>query len=62
LGLGTCLVGFAHEKLILSASLRRRLGMPRKYRAQGVMALGYPQVRYLRAPGRKQLSLNRIGN
>jgi nitroreductase/NAD-dependent dihydropyrimidine dehydrogenase PreA subunit len=53
LGLGTCLVGFAHEKLLVSSGLRRRLRIPRGYKPQGVMALGYPAVRYLRAPMRK---------
>lgn len=59
-GLGTCLVGFAHERLLLGPFLRRALKIPRGCRPQGVMALGVPKVRYTVAPPRKPLSSNRI--
>jgi nitroreductase/ferredoxin len=60
LGLGTCLVGFAHEKLAVSPGLRRRLRIPHRFRPQGVMALGYPRVRYLRAPMRNPAAVTRL--
>ncbi len=59
-GLGTCLVGFAHERLLRGPFLRRTLKIPRGCRPQGVMALGFPKVRYSAAPPRKPISINRL--
>ena len=60
LGLGTCLIGFAHETLFLSRKLRRILQIPQKFRPQGVIALGYSMVRFRAAPPRKKPSLTEI--
>jgi nitroreductase/NAD-dependent dihydropyrimidine dehydrogenase PreA subunit len=59
-GLGTCLLGFAHEKLLLSPALRRYCQIPPRFKPRGVMALGFPTVRYTRAPMRKPLSMNKL--
>jgi nitroreductase/NAD-dependent dihydropyrimidine dehydrogenase PreA subunit len=59
-GLGSLLVGFAHETLLLNPRLRRRLKLPAWHRPQGVMALGFPKVRYTTAPMRKPLSVTRL--
>jgi nitroreductase/NAD-dependent dihydropyrimidine dehydrogenase PreA subunit len=59
-GLGTCLVGFAHERLLLGPFLRRALKIPVGRKPVGVMAMGFPKVRYEAAPMRKPLSMNRI--
>lgn len=60
LGLGTCLIGFAQETLYLSRKLRRILQIPLKFRPLGVMAIGYPQVRFRAAPPRNKPSITEI--
>jgi nitroreductase/ferredoxin len=59
-GVGSLLVGFAHETLLLNYRLRRRLKLPAWHRPQGVMALGFSKVRYTTAPMRKPLSVTRL--
>jgi nitroreductase/NAD-dependent dihydropyrimidine dehydrogenase PreA subunit len=53
LGLGTCLIGFVQELLLLKRKLSRKLGITRGYKVRGVMTLGYPDVKYHRIPIRK---------
>jgi nitroreductase/NAD-dependent dihydropyrimidine dehydrogenase PreA subunit len=55
LGLGTCWIGFAQETFALSGKLRKRFEIPKGHRVRGVLALGYPDVRYNSVPVRKPL-------
>jgi nitroreductase/Pyruvate/2-oxoacid:ferredoxin oxidoreductase delta subunit len=56
-GLGTCLIGFAHETMLRSRFLRRYFKLPAGYKPQGVMVIGFSKVKYQRAPMRKPLSV-----
>ncbi len=55
LGLGTCWIGYAQEALRRRKTLREWLGVPKGHNVWGVMVLGYPTVRYERAPPRKPI-------
>lgn len=56
-GLGTCWVGFAQELLQRFRKYRRQYHIPRNHQVWGVMTLGYPAVKYLRAPPRHPLKV-----
>ncbi|MBN1524868.1 MAG: nitroreductase family protein [Spirochaetales bacterium] len=55
-GLGSCLIGFAHEMLSRNRKMRATLQIPKSHTVQGVMVVGYPAVFYTKAPPRKPLS------
>ncbi|MHA1521529.1 MAG: nitroreductase family protein [Promethearchaeota archaeon] len=56
-GLGTCWIGFAQEVFQRFPKFRRRFGIPRNHQVWGVMTLGRPRVKYIRAPPRKTLQV-----
>lgn len=54
LGLGTCWIGFAFEVFTSNKEIRQEIaGIPGK--VLGVMTIGYPSVKYYRAPPRPPL-------
>lgn len=53
LGLGTCLIGFAVEAMRRDTSIKRALKLPEDEPIYAVIALGYPQFRFLRPAGRR---------
>jgi len=53
MGLGTCLVGFAAIALIRDIRTKRFLGIPDNEHVHAVIAIGYPDERYLTVAGRK---------
>lgn len=55
-GLGTCLIGFAHETLLRNRRLRKRYQIPKGFCPQGVIVLGFPEIRFHRVPMRKPIS------
>ncbi len=57
LGVGTCWVGFAQEAIRRKKKLRKWLQIPKGRNVQGVLALGYPNVQFHRAPPRKELKV-----
>lgn len=54
MGLGTCLIGFAVIPMIKDIRIQRFLGMPDNEKVHAVIALGYPDERYLKVAGRKK--------
>jgi len=54
MGLGTCLIGFAVIPLIKDVRIKRSLGIPEHENVHAVIALGYPDEKYLRVAGRKK--------
>ncbi len=55
LRLGTCWIGFAQEYLWRSKKTRKKLGIPKWCNVYGVMIVGYPTLKFERAPPRRQL-------
>jgi nitroreductase/Pyruvate/2-oxoacid:ferredoxin oxidoreductase delta subunit len=53
MGLGTCLIGFAVSAIERASSLKDFLKIPRDESIYAVIAVGYPDERYHRLPGRK---------
>lgn len=54
IGLGTCLIGFAAIPLIKDIRVKRFLGIPDNEHVHSVVALGYPDERYIGMAGRKK--------
>ena len=59
LGLGTCWIGFAHGVLQDHPAIARKVTGIETY-VLGVMTLGYPAVKYLRAPPRPSIEINEL--
>lgn len=57
LGLGTCWIGFAQEYLWRSKKTRKKLGIPTWCNVYGVLIVGYPTLKFERAPPRRQLTV-----
>ena len=55
LGLGTCLIGFAVEAVRRDKGLREKLEISVDEEIYAVIAIGYPQISYLRPAGRKKV-------
>ena len=53
MGLGTCLIGFAVSAIERAPSLKEFLNIPRDESIYASIALGFPDERYHRLPGRK---------
>ena len=53
MGLGTCLIGFAVIAMARDSHIQQALGIPPEETVHAVIALGYPDERYLRITGRK---------
>jgi len=53
MGIGTCLIGFAVEAMRRDRSIQRSMGIPGTEDIHAVIALGKPDVTYLRPAGRK---------
>jgi nitroreductase len=53
MGLGTCLVGFAVEAMKRDLSIQESIGIPRNETVYSVIAIGRPDVSYVRPAGRK---------
>jgi len=60
LGLGSCWIGFAQIRLQKKRKLQKHFAIPKGYKVRGVLILGYPAVRYLRAPPRRPLRVRWI--
>ena len=57
LGLGTCWIGFAQEAVQRDGKLRKWLQIPKGRNCYGVIIMGYPAVKFQRAPPRKELTI-----
>ncbi|MBY9000264.1 MAG: nitroreductase family protein [Candidatus Heimdallarchaeota archaeon] len=57
LGLGTCWIGFAQEYLWRSKKTRKTLGIPKDRNVYGVLVMGYTDIKFERAPPRRELSV-----
>lgn len=56
MGLGTCLIGFAVAALKRDPSLARFMDIPRDEKIYAVIAMGYPDERYVWTTGRKKIT------
>jgi nitroreductase/Pyruvate/2-oxoacid:ferredoxin oxidoreductase delta subunit len=54
MGLGTCLIGFAVIPMIRDSRIKRFLAIPDHETVHAVIALGYPDEKYLKVAGRKK--------
>ena len=62
LGLGTCWIGFAQEYLTRFKKIRRKIGIPKNHNVYGVFTLGYPDIKFVRAPPRRERKIDWITN
>jgi nitroreductase/NAD-dependent dihydropyrimidine dehydrogenase PreA subunit len=53
LGLGSCLIGYVVEAMKRDRTIQKATGIPEEEPVYAVIALGYPDERYLRVAGRK---------
>ncbi|MHA1268406.1 MAG: nitroreductase family protein [Candidatus Helarchaeota archaeon] len=57
LGLGTCWIGFAQEAVKRNNKLKNWLKIGKNKKCLGVMIVGYPAMKFLKAPIRKPLKI-----
>jgi len=57
MGLGTCMIGFAVEALKRDKTIKQKLSIPLMENIYAVIALGYPDEKYVRVPGRKKIDI-----
>lgn len=55
LGLGSCLIGFVVEAMRRRKSMKQLMGVPGEEEIYAVIGLGYPDEKYSRVAGRKQI-------
>jgi nitroreductase/NAD-dependent dihydropyrimidine dehydrogenase PreA subunit len=60
MGLGSCLIGFVVAALQKDIRVKRFLEIPDRERVHAVIAMGYPDERYLRQAGRKRYVLRHV--
>jgi nitroreductase/ferredoxin-like protein FixX len=60
LGLGTCWIGFVQEMFFMNNGMKKELGIPKGHSVWGVLAMGYPDVKYHRAAIRNPIKAKRI--
>ncbi len=60
MGLGTCLIGFVFAAAAEDASLRQLLGVPEGHQILTDFVLGYPNVKFGKAPGRNPMKVTWI--
>ena len=53
MGLGSCMIGFAHQAMKNDSSIAKKLNIPGNEKIHAVIALGYPNERYQTITGRK---------
>ena len=58
MGLGTCLIGFAHQAIKNDPSIAQELNIPKNEKIHAVIAVGYPDERYKTITGRKKPIIN----
>lgn len=56
-GLGSCWIGFAQEAIERKPEVQRWLSLPKQHKVYGVLALGYPDVKYFFIPPRSELEV-----
>jgi nitroreductase/Pyruvate/2-oxoacid:ferredoxin oxidoreductase delta subunit len=61
MGIGTCLIGYAVEVIRYDKKIRRFLAIPDEEIPYAVIALGYPDERYMSVAGRCRVSLRYVG-
>jgi len=57
LGLGSCWIGFAQEAIKWNRKLKKWLQIPKDRKCYGAIIMGYPSVKFQRAPPRKELTV-----
>ncbi len=60
LGIGSCWIGMAQETMLRTSGLNKWLKIPKKRKVWGILTLGYPKIKYERAPPRNSLNFRRI--
>lgn len=58
LGLGTCLIGLLTAATTEDESLRDYIGLPKDHQVLTTMIIGYPRLKFSKAPGRKPVQVN----
>ncbi len=56
MGLGTCLIGYAVEAMDYDPGIKDFLGIPKSEAVHAVIVLGYPDEKYQRLTGRRQVT------
>lgn len=57
MGLGTCFIGYASATLNSAHFIKQKLGIPKQNRIHAVLAIGYPEVKFVKNALRKNYDL-----